>query len=133
MQKLISSILLTALLTTVAYAQKVNYYTVVVAFNSMCCGVPDSGPVMKLINSFKKQNRIKRMAVDSIGPMGREGEYYLAFRLKELSRTQKIKFVQKLKKIAPNMLDRGSAEIKENVTVNKADLSPRSGITTLKL
>ena len=133
MQKLILSILLTALLTTVAYAQKVNYYTVVVAFNSMCCGVPDSGPVMKLINSFKKQNRIKRMAVDSIGPMGREGEYYLAFRLKELSRTQKIKFVQKLKKIAPNMLDRGSAEIKENVTVNKADLSPRSGITTLKL
>lgn len=133
MQKLILSILLTALLTTVAYAQKANYYTVVVAFNSMCCGVPDSGPVIKLINSFKKQNRIKRMAVDSIGPMGREGEYYLAFRLKELSRTQKIKFVQKLKKIAPNMLDRGSAEIKENVTVNKADLSPRSGITTLQL
>ena len=133
MQKLISSILLTALLTTVAYAQKANYYTVVVAFNSMCCGVPDSGPVMKLISSFKKQNHIKRMAVDSIGPMGREGEYYLAFRLKELSRTQKIKFVQNLKKIAPNMLDRGSAEIKENLTVNNADLSSRTSITTLKL
>ena len=133
MQKLILAIYLTVLLATVTYAQKGNSYTVVVAFNSMCCGVPDSGPVMKLISSFKKQNHIKRMAVDSIGPMGREGEYYLAFRLKELSRTQKIKFVQNLKKIAPNMLDRGSAEIKENLTVNKADLSSRTSITTLKL
>ena len=73
------------------------------------------------------------MAVDSIGPMGKEGEYYLAFRLKEFSKTQKIKFIQQLKKIAPTMVDKGSAEIKENVVINKADLSSRAAVITLKL
>ena len=54
-------------LTTTGYAQKNISYPVVVSFNSMCCGVPDNGPVMKLIKSFKKQHKIKRMAADSIG------------------------------------------------------------------
>ena len=120
------------LLSTTVFAQKINTYAVVVSFNSMCCGVPDNTPVKKLIRNFKKQYKIKSMSVDSIGPMGREGEYYLAFRLKELSKSQKIKFVQQLKKIAPSMKDKGSAEIKENVVVDKADLSSRTTISTLK-
>lgn len=57
--------------------------------------------------------------MDSIGPMGKEGEYYLAFRLKELSKAQKIKFIRQLKKIVAAMVDKGSAEIKENVTVTR--------------
>ncbi len=73
------------------------------------------------------------MAADNIGPMGKEGEYYLAFRLKELSKAQKIKFIQQLKKIAPTMVDKGSAEIKENVTVDKAGLSRGATITTQNL
>ncbi len=128
MQKFLLSFFSAAVLTTAAFAQKVNSYPVVISFNSICCGVPDSGPIIKLISSFKMQNRIKRIAVDSIGPMGKEGEYYLAFRLKELSKAQKIKFIRQLKKIVPAMVDKGSAAIKENVTVNKADLSSRASI-----
>ena len=128
MQKFLLSFFSAAVLTTAAFAQKVNSYPVVISFNSICCGVPDSGPIIKLISSFKMQNRIKRIAVDSIGPMGKEGEYYLAFRFKELSKAQKIKFIRQLKKIVPAMVDKGSAAIKENVTVNKADLSSRASI-----
>jgi hypothetical protein len=130
MQRFIIAVFSMILLSTAASAQKSNFYPVVVSFNSMCCGVPDNAPVMKLVKDFKKKNRIKRMAVDHIGPMGKEGEYYLAFRLKELSKAQKIKFIQQLKKIAPTMVDKGSAEIKENLVVNKADLSSRTTITT---
>ena len=65
--------------------------------------------------------------------MGKEGEYYLAFRLKELSKLQKIKFINQLKKLAPTMKDKGSATIEENIVVNKADLSSRTSITALKL
>lgn len=133
MQKLLLSIFFIMLFTSAAVAQKITPYPVVVMFGSMCCGVPDSRPVMKLVSNFKKQYKIKLIAVDSIGPMGREGEYYLAFRLKEMTNAQKIKFISQLKKIAPTMTDKGSAEIKENMTINKADLSSRTGITTLRL
>lgn len=128
MQKFLLSIFSIAVLSTSAIAQNANSYPVVVSFNSMCCGVPDSGPIMKLISSFKKQNKIKRIAADSIGPMGKEGEYYLAFRLKEFSKAQKIKFIQQLKRIAPAMIDKGSVEIKENIVVDKASLSARAVI-----
>lgn len=133
MQKLFFSISFISLFTITAYSQKISSYPVVVSFNSMCCGVPNSRPVMKLVNNFKKQYKIKRIVVDSIGPMGREGEYYLAFRLKEMTHAQKIKFIERLKKMAPTMIDKGSAEIKENVVINKSDLSSRTGITTLRL
>ncbi len=133
MQKFLLSIFSIAVLITAANAQKGNSYPVVVSFYSQCCGVPDSGPIMKLISSFKKQNRIKHMAVDHIGPLGKEGEYYLAFRLKELSKTQKLQFIQQLIKIVPTMHDKGSAEIKENVSIDKADLSSRATITTQNL
>ncbi len=131
MQKIFFALCLTALLSAGAFAQNTTY-PVVVSFNSMCCGVPSNAPVLKLIQSVKKQYKIKKVTVDSIGPMGREGEYYLAFRLKEFSKTQKIKFIQQLKRTAATMKEQGSAEIKENETVNKADLSSRTTVTALK-
>ncbi|HMI77595.1 MAG TPA: hypothetical protein VK484_02320 [Ferruginibacter sp.] len=130
MKKILLSIFSILVLSIVAIAQKNISYPVVVSFRSICCGVPDSKPVMEFIKSFKKQHRIKRIVVDSIGPMGKEGEYYLAFRLKELSKTQKIKFIQQLKKIAPAMKDRGSASIIENMLVDKATLYSRASIIT---
>ena len=132
MQKIYFAICLTAVLSTAAFAQNSTTYPVIVSFNSMCCGVPSNAPVIKLIKSFKKQYKIKQVAVDSIGPMGREGEYFLAFRLKEFNKAQKIKFIQQLKKTATGMKEQGSAEIKENETVSKADLSSRTTITILK-
>ena len=119
------------LLTAASFAQKTTY-PVVVSFNSMCCGVPDNAPVMKLVKSFKKQNHIKYISVDNIGPMGREGEYYLAFKLKEMSRSQKAKFIAALKKIAPTMKDKGSADVRENEVIDKGEIG-RAAITTKKL
>ncbi len=133
MQRLLILICFMMISATAINAQKIYSYPVVVSFNSMCCGVPDSRPVMRLVSNFKKQYKIKRIAVDSIGPMGKEGEYYLAFRLKEMTNAQKIKFIQQLKKIAPTMIDKGSAAVKENLAINKTDLSSRTGITTLRL
>lgn len=133
MQKLLLSICCTLLLAAAAPAQKTEIYPVLVSFNSICCGVPDSGPIMKLVNTFKKQNRIKHIVADNIGPMGKEGEYYLAFRLKELNKTQRIKFIQQLKKIAPTMLDKGTADIKENISVDKAGLSRGATIISVEL
>jgi hypothetical protein len=132
MQKLFFSISF-MLLATIANAQQADTYPVIVSFNSMCCGVPSDTPLMNMIKSFKKQYKIKQVTADKIGPMGREGEYYLAFRLKEFSKAQKIKFIQQLKKAAATMKDKGSAEVRENETVNKADLSSGTAVTTLKL
>ena len=133
MKKICFSFLLGTLLSVVAFAQNSETYAVVVSFNSMCCGVPSNEPVMKLIKRFKKQYKIKQVTVDSIGPMGREGEYYLAFRLKELSKSQKIKFIQQLKKTAEAMKDKGSAEVRENEIVDKAGFSRGTAVTPLKL
>ena len=132
MQKIFFAICLTALLSSAAFAQKGTTYPVVVSFGSMCCGVPSNGPILKLIKNFKIQYKIKQVTVDSIGPMGREGEYYLAFRLKEFSKSQKIKFIQQLKKTAATMKEQGYAEIRENETVNKTDLSSGTTIRVLK-
>ena len=132
MHKIFFAISITALLSSAAVAQSSTTYPVVVSFGSMCCGVPSNEPVIKLIKSFKKQYKIKQIAVYNIGPMGREGEYYLAFRLKEFSKAQKIKFVQQLKKTAATMKEQGYAEIRENETVNKADLSSGTTVRVFK-
>lgn len=132
MQKLFFAIYLTVI-SAVAFAQKSITYPVVVRFGSFCCGVPSSAPVKKLVKNFKKQYKIKQVAVDSIGPMGREGEYYLAFRLKEFSKSQRAKFIQQLTKTATTMKEQGNAEIMKNETVIKTDLSSGATITLLKL
>ena len=131
MQKIFFSLLAMLVLATTINAQQKDTYPVIVSFNSMCCGVPSNAPVMKLVKAFKKQYKIKQVAVDSMGPMGREGEYYLAFRLKEFNKAQKIKFIQQLKNTAATMKEQGFAEIKENETVDKG--SSRGSITLLKL
>ncbi len=133
MKKICLTIFSFTLLSLSLFAQKKNTYAVVVSFNSTCCGVPDNQPLLKLVSSFRRQNKIKNISIDSIGPMGREGEYYLAFHLTELNKDQKIKFIQKLKKLVPALKDKGSAEIKENLVINKSDLSSGSTISTFKL
>lgn len=133
MKKIALSVFLVTVLSSAVFAQKSETYPVVISFNSFCCGVPSDTPLVKMIKAFKKQYKIKQVTADKIGPMGREGEYYLAFRFKEFSKTQKARFIQQLKKTVPAMKDQGSAEIKENETINKADLSSRATFTTVKL
>lgn len=133
MQKLLAFFFVFMLLAATTNAQQTDTYPVIVSFNSMCCGVPSDTPLVKMIKSFKKQYRIKQVTADKIGPMGREGEYYLAFRLKEFSKAQKIRFIQQLKKTATAMKDQGNAEVRENEVVDKAGFSRGTTVTPVKL
>lgn len=107
------------------FAQTANRsYPVAVMFSSYCCGVPDDAPLIKAINSFKKKNKIKKISYDKIGPMGKEGEYEMAFSLKELTKKQKTAFIKMLKATAPLLKDKGGASAEENITVKKEELAP---------
>jgi hypothetical protein len=132
MRNLLLAIFSAAIFTTSATAQKSKTYPVIVSFNSMCCGVPDNAPVMKFVSKFKKQYKLKQVVVDSIGPFGREGEYYLAFCLKEMNKKQKMAFIKQLKITAETMKDKGSADVRENETVDLSG-SSRVPVTTTKL
>jgi hypothetical protein len=132
MQKIFFSLLLFSLAIVPAFAQKTTVYPVVVSFSSICCGVPSNEPVIKLVQRFKKQYKIKKVTADRIGPMGREGEYYLAFSLKEFSRAQKKLFIEQLKKTAATMTDKGNAEVRENETIDMSALSRGVTVSTMK-
>jgi len=100
-------------------------YPVVVQFQSECCGVPDEAPLLKFIRTFKKENKIKKIKALHIGPMGKEGEYYLAFTLTELKKKQKQTFIRKLKLVASRMKDKGSASVEEQMLLVKTELPSR--------
>jgi hypothetical protein len=68
--------------------------------------------------------------VFKIGPLGREGEYHLGFKLTEFNRAQKKSFIKKIKQIVPKLNDKGLAVVNENVEVN---LSNFSSNVTVKL
>lgn len=105
--------------------EKCLFYPVVVEFRSVCCGVPSDKPLQQFINTFKKQNRIVKINADKIAPMGKEGEYYLAFTLKEMNRKQKFLFRNNLKNITAKMNDKGNASVEENMNIFKSEL-PRN-------
>lgn len=90
-------------------------YPVVVSFQSQCCGVPDSKPLINMINAFKKKYGIRKIAYDRTGPLGREGEYSLSFPLKELNAAKRKIFIQKVQAVVLTMKDRGSATVELNV------------------
>ena len=101
---------------------QINKYRVVVKFGSMCCGVPSSKPLLDYITVFKKKNKIKKISCDSIGPMGREGEYDMAFSLKELKKKQIDLFVKEVTALATTMKEQGYVNVEENVVIDKASL-----------
>ena len=112
------------------YAQKQQTtYPFVVKFNSECCGVPDAAPLLKSINTFKKKNSVKHLTYFKIAPMGREGEYYMAFTLKELNKKKATAFIKQINATALKMKDKGSATTEENMVIDKVSLSGRTTIT----
>jgi hypothetical protein len=119
MKKLITLSLLLLSLNT--FAQKTTY-RVVVKFGSMCCGVPSNKPLLDYVAAFKKKNKIKKIVCDSIGPMGREGEYDMAFTLKELKKTQVPIFVKEITTLATTMKEQGYANVEESVEIDKVSL-----------
>ena len=109
-----------------AQESKKIVYPLVVEFHSHCCGVPSEQPLLNYIHSFKKAQRIKKIKAWHIGPMGREGEYYLAFSLKELNKRQKKIFISNVKAVTAKMKDKGSASLSVNKEVDMEALSGRA-------
>jgi hypothetical protein len=105
------------LLSLNSFSQKTNY-RVVVKFGSMCCGVPSNKPLLDYVAAFKKKNKIKKMACDSIGPMGKEGEYDMAFTLKELKTKQVEIFIKEVTTLATTMKEQGYANVEENIEID---------------
>lgn len=101
-------------------------YPLVIQFHSVCCGVPAVAPLEKFIQSFRKKNKTKRMMAWHIGPMGKEGEYWLAFSLKELSKKQATHFIRQVKPVVERLKDKGNATCEENLLLDKSSLSGRT-------
>ncbi len=109
-------------------AQPPSTYKYVVKFNSECCGVPDAAPLFKSINSFKKKYKIKNLSYDLIAPMGKEGEYYMAFSLKELNTAQTALFIKNIEETTLKMKDKGSATTEQNMLIDPTSFSSRTTI-----
>jgi hypothetical protein len=107
---------------TMSSIAQINKYRVVVKFGSMCCGVPSNKPLLDYVATFKKKNKIKKLVCDSIGPMGREGEYDMGFTLKELKKAQVETFVKEITVLASTMKEQGYANVEENVEVDKVSI-----------
>lgn len=103
-------------------------YRYVIKFNSECCGVPDATPLMKAIQVFKKKNKIKKITYFLISPMGKEGEYHMAFPLSELNKKQTALFIKQIDAVVETLKDKGSAITEQNMVVDKQDLSSRTTI-----
>ena len=87
----------------------------------MAACVRSNQPVLAYVESFKKKYKIKKIKYDRIGPMGREGEYYMAFPLKELTKKQQTVFVKNVTAIAAKLKDRGYASTEENESFSKSE------------
>ena len=101
-------------------------YPLVMSFHSQCCGVPTETSLQSFMTSFKKKYKIKKITATHIGPMGREGEYYLAFKLTELSKKQKKDFITKIKKIKKLSGDKGTFSFTEKMGIDPGSLSQRT-------
>ena len=100
----------------------------VIKFNSECCGVPDETALMKAIQVFKKKNKLKKITYFLISPMGKEGEYHMAFPLTELSKKQTALFIKQIDSLAEILKDKGSATTEQNLVVDKSTFSSRTTI-----
>jgi hypothetical protein len=86
-------------------------YPVAVKFQSVCCGVPSDVPLQKAVKSFKTKYKIAIIDAVHIGPLGREGEYDLAFPLNEMTDPQKKAFIKTLKSAVKKMTNKGKANL----------------------
>lgn len=120
-----------SLFTVAAQKQDSTTYAVVIQFQSMCCGVPDDAPLRSFINSFKKRNKLKKITAWHIGPMGKEGEYWLAFPLKEMKAKQMAAFKKQAKEVTGKLKNKGAASYEENMVVINSALPGRAVVEKL--
>ena len=109
----------------VSVTDTVMNYPIAVKFQSVCCGVPSDVPLQKAIKIFKTKYKINIIDAIHIAPLGREGEYDLAFPLNELSDAQKKAFIKMLKSTVKKMTNKGKASIQLNASYNPSSLPSR--------
>ena len=113
--------------SSMAQTQQSKIYPVVLQFQSECCGVPSDSSLKLYVQTFRKKYKIKKqLKAVHIGPMGKEGEYWLAFSLKELNDNQCSVFIEQLKAIVVTLKDPGSVNLVENMTVEPSELPSRA-------
>ena len=106
----------------------VTRFPIVVSFHSICCGVPSDSSIASYILAFKKKNKLKSIKAAHIGPMGKEGEYYLAFPLKELSKKQAKAFIAGLKKVKKLSEETDEISFMENYSLIPTKLPGRATV-----
>ena len=103
-------------------------YPFVVKFNSFGTGVSSDKPLLIYIAAFKKKYKIKKITYMRIGPMGREGEYYMAFPLKEMNKAQAAIFIRDVKNVAVKIKDKGSVDTEINYEAGADSSKPEKKI-----
>ena len=100
-------------------------YPVVVKFLSVCCGVPSDAPLRLSIREFKRKYKIEKIKAVHIGPLGREGEYDLAFEMNGITPSRKRDFIKKMKLAVMQMKDKGKAVVELDVSYDRSKLPSR--------
>lgn len=106
-------------------------FPVVLQFNSECCGVPSDSLLREYVTAFKTEQKVQKITAKKIGPLGREGEYWLAFGLENLNARQKKEFSHGVKTLAAKLKDPGYAVFEENRKIEKRDLPSRATLETI--
>ena len=121
--------LLTFLMMNVfAQTENVKEYKVSVYFGSFAEGVPSEKPLKEFLESFKKENNLTCICADRIGPLGREGEYKLAFTLDGMKKKTADKFIKQISEVAAGMKDRGQATVNLDDKITLSELSERTTV-----
>jgi len=100
-------------------------------FQSIGTGVPSDVNLIRSIKSFKKKYHIRQIKAQYIGPMGREGEYYLCFNMKEMNSKNKNYFIKKMKSLCEIKNERGFIVAEENTTIDLKTLSSQTDIRNI--
>lgn len=120
---LILSLLIFASASISAQSEGDRKFPLVVGFVSYCCGVPDNTPVINFAKSFRKKHKTKAISAYKIGPVGKEGEYYLAFPLKELNKSQAKIFIEEMEKVTVTPEDNGGIIYQKDFTIDNSHFS----------
>jgi hypothetical protein len=120
--------------TTYCQQKEIETFPLVIRFASHCCGVPSDTSVVNFITCFRRSFKTESLAAKKIGPMGKEGEYYLAFSLDELSSKRAKKFVKEIECISIAPGDKGSIHYEKDFTVDYSTIISRgrTTVTTVK-
>lgn len=120
---LILPLLIFASTSMLAQRGRDRKFPLVVEFVSYCCGVPDNTPLINFVESFRKKYKTEAITAYKIGPVGKEGEYYLAFPLKELNKSQAKSFIEKMEKVTVTPEDKGGLFYQKNFTIDSSHFS----------